>query len=82
MSAGIMKNIWSDKVALKLAVNDIFKSMTYQTESYAGGVRMKQNFNLDSRTFIFSATIKLGKDLNGRHREKESDEQNRVRGGS
>ena len=56
--------------------------MTYQTESYAGGVRMKQNFNLDSRTFIFSATIKLGKDLNGRHRKKESDEQNRVRGGS
>lgn len=82
MSAGIMKNIWSDKVALKLAVNDIFKSMTYQTESYAGGVRMKQNFNLDSRTFIFSATIKLGKELNGRHRKKESDEQNRVRGGS
>ncbi len=56
--------------------------MTYQTESYAGGVRMNQNFNLDSRTFIFSATIKLGKELNGRQKKKDNEEQNRVRGGN
>ncbi|WP_409150250.1 outer membrane beta-barrel protein [Sphingobacterium sp. BS-2] len=82
VSAGLMKNVWKDKVSLKLAVNDIFKSMTYQTESYAGGVRMNQNFNLDSRTFIFSATIKLGKELNGRQKKKDNEEQNRVRGGN
>lgn len=82
VSAGLMKNVWKDKVSLKLAVNDIFKSMTYLTESYAGGVRMNQNFNLDSRTFIFSATIKLGKELNGRQQKKDNEEQNRVRGGN
>lgn len=82
VSSGLMKNVWNDKISLKFAVNDIFKTMTYRTESHASGVRMNQNFDLDSRTFIFSASIKLGKDFNGKERRKESEEQNRLRSGN
>ena len=82
VSAGIMKKVWQDKLSLKLAANDIFKTMKYQTESHTGSVRMNQHFNLDSRTFIFSLSLKIGKEGKMRTRETDSAEQQRVRGGS
>jgi len=83
VSAGVMKSVWNDKLSLKLAANDIFKTITYETESNAGGVLMNQRFNLDSRTFIFSASLKLGKEVRGRDKARDgNDEQKRVRGGN
>lgn len=83
VSAGVMKSVWNDKLSLKLAANDIFKTMNYQAESHIGGVRMNQKFNLDSRTILFSATLKIGKEMSKKGRQKSaSDEQSRVRGGN
>ena len=81
VSAGLMKSVWSDKLSLKLAANDIFKTMNYQAESFTGGVRMNQSFDLDTRTILFSATLKIGKDLGKKVRDS-SDEKSRVRGGN
>ena len=83
VSVGLMKSVWKDRLSLKLAANDIFKTMNYHADSHSGSVRMNQQFNLDTRTLIFSASLKLGKELSKKKRNpSEQDEQSRVRGGN
>ena len=78
-----MKRLVDNKLNLKFAANDIFKTRRYQTESFSGNVRMNQYINLDSRTFLLSLSYKLG--TNGKafdRLNKKSEEQSRIRGGS
>ena len=83
VSAGLMKQVWKDKIALKLSATDLFRTMRYATSSESSGVRMQQNFNLDSRVLLLSATWKIGKELKSKRKEhQESDEQKRMRGGN
>ena len=83
VSLGVQKKLMNDKLTLKLVGNDLFKTMQYRTTSNVGSVRMNQHFNLDSRTFIFSLSLRLGKELKGAAKDKgPSEEQSRVRGGS
>ncbi|WKK57004.1 outer membrane beta-barrel family protein [Sphingobacterium sp. BN32] len=83
VSAGVMKRLLDNKLNLKFAANDIFKTRRYQTESFSGNVRMNQYINLDSRTFLLSLSYKIG--TNGKafdRLNKKSEEQSRIRGGS
>lgn len=83
VSVGIQKKLLSENLTLKLSGIDVFKTMRYRTASEVGAVRMNQHFNLDSRTFILSATFKIGKDFTKERRsDSETDEMKRVRGGS
>lgn len=83
VSVGVQKKLMKENLTLKLSGNDVFKTMRYRTASEVGAVRMNQHFNLDSRTFILSATFKIGKDFTKERRsDPETDEMKRVRGGS
>lgn len=83
VSAEIMKKLYANKMSVKIAANDLFKTQRYRTASFSGNVRMDQHFNLDSRTFLLTLSYKIGS--NGKAFDKlnrKGEEQGRVRGGN
>jgi len=82
VSAGVMKKLLQDKLTLKLAVSDIFRTINYNPRSTVDGVDMYQQFDLDSRVGTFSVSFRFGQETNRRERRSGSeDEQQRIRGG-
>lgn len=79
VSLGLMKKMFDDKLNLKLAVDDIFKTGRYRTTSSVADVYMDQRIDLDSRVWRISISYSFGK--NGTDRKmKDNEQQRRVRG--
>ncbi|WP_257657061.1 outer membrane beta-barrel family protein [Parapedobacter lycopersici] len=82
VAAGLMKKLVQERLTVKLAATDIFRTMDYRPTSVADGVVMRQRFNLDSRIVTLSATFRFGQQIQARDRRTGSeDEQQRIRGG-
>lgn len=79
VSLGVMKKMLNDKLNLKFAVDDVFKTSRYRTNSSVGGVYMDQRIDLDSRVWRVSVGYTFGKKGDGADKKK-SEEQQRVRG--
>ncbi|WP_353125216.1 outer membrane beta-barrel family protein [Parapedobacter pyrenivorans] len=82
IAAGVMKKLVQDRLSLKLAASDLFRTMNYNPRSVADGVVMQQRFDLDSRVVTLSASFRFGQEIKTRDRRAGSeDEQQRIRGG-
>ncbi|WP_164122986.1 TonB-dependent receptor [Sphingobacterium sp. xlx-130] len=79
VSLGLMKKMLDDKLNLKLAVDDIFKTSLYRTTSSVANVDMDQRIDLDSRIWRISINYSFGKNRNDR-KMKDNEQQQRVRG--
>jgi len=82
IATGLMKKLSQERLSLKLAATDIFRTVNYNPRSVADGVFMQQRFNLDSRVLTLSASFRFGQEIKTRERRQSSeDEQQRIRGG-
>ena len=61
LSAGIGKNVFKNKVSLKLAVRDIFYTQWMKGLTYFDGEDEYFKLTRDSRVATFSATWRFGK---------------------
>ncbi len=61
LSAGIGKNVFKNKVSLKLAVRDIFYTQWMKGLTYFDGADEYFKLTRDSRVATFSATWRFGK---------------------
>ncbi len=81
VAAGVMKKLVQDRLSLKLAATDLFRTMDYRARSEVDGVAMQQRFNLDSRVVTFSLNFRFGRQIKTReHRSGAEAEQERIRG--
>ena len=79
VSLGLMKKMLDDRLNLKLAVDDIFKTSLYRTTSSVANVYMDQRIDLDSRVWRISINYSFGKKGSDR-KMKDNEQQHRVRG--
>lgn len=82
VAGGVMKKLMQDRLSLKLAATDLFRTINYNPHSVVDGVVMQQRFSLDSRVVTVSASFRFGQEIKSRNRRSGSeDEQQRIRGG-
>lgn len=80
VSVGLMKKMYDDKLNLKFAIDDLFRTRRYHTTSTVGNVYMDQRINLDSRLWRISLTYSFGRSSDSHSKAKSNQEQQRVRG--